>query len=378
MNIIYNCDAITHPLTGIGRYALNLGLTLQSMPEVASIQLFSHRRWLEDLDQTADDNAWLATLRRHMPFKYWALKYYHHQRCHHFKRLTQGMSNHVFHTPNFIAMPFDGPTVATFHDLSFIHHKATQPAYRLKFLDQAIPQTLSQVSRLITPSAFVKNEVAQHYGFPEDRITVTPLGVDPNFQPRSQSDCQNTLKRLGLTYKRFVLAVATQEPRKNLLRLLKAHQLLDRSTRQAHPLVLVGGSGWQDQDIKKAIKKGIESGDVVLTGYVDETTLHHMYASATLLAFPSLYEGFGLPIIEAMASGTPVLTSQSSAMSEVAGGHALLVNPLDTEDIKSQLDKGLNDTAWQASAQAAGLHHSQSFTWLHCGEQTLRCYQSMV
>ncbi len=378
MKIIYNCDAITHPLTGIGRYALNLGLALKNSPEIQSLQLFSHRRWLDDLHHSADDNAWLAAVRRHMPFKYMALKYYHHQRCHHFKRLTQGLENHVFHTPNFIAMPFEGPTVSTFHDLSFVHHKATQPAYRLRFLDQAIPETLNQANRLITPSAFVKNEVAVHYGYPADQITVTPLGVDPSFQPRSESDCQSTLKRLGLTYKRFVLAVATQEPRKNLLRLLKAHQQLDRSTRKAHPLVLVGGSGWQDQDIKKAIKKGVDSGDVVVTGYVDETTLHHLYASATLLALVSLYEGFGLPIIEAMASGTAVITSASSAMSEVAGGHALLVNPLDVKDIQSRLEKGLNDTQWQTSAQSAGIKHSQSFTWQNCADKTRRCYQSLL
>ncbi len=374
MKLIYNTDAITPPLTGIGRYALNLGQALKQHQMIEDIRLFAGNRWLGDFSETLQKNAWLSRLRDHVPFKYLALQAYHHLRCKHFDRLTGDMFDHVFHSPNFILMPFDGVSVATFHDLSFVHFAETQPKYRLKFLDKAIPKTLAQAQHIITPSTYVKNEVANYYGFSSKNITVTPLAADNHFKPRSAKDCELTLKTYGLSYKRFILGVATQEPRKNLLRLLQAYDNLNDRLKKTFPLLLVGGRGWKDSLIQRLINSLEKKGVVKCLGFVNDQQLQQLYASAVLTTLPSLYEGFGLPIIESMASGTPVLSSNHSAMQEVSGGHAILANPEDVDDIQQQLHRALEDDQWRQNATQRGLEHAQSFSWSRCAELTVNAY----
>ena len=383
MKIIYNVDAITEPLTGIGRYALNLGQQLSQMAQteqndVDDIRLFSSNRWVNDLSTAAKSNEWIAKLRQFIPIKYTALKHYHRMRSRHLTKLTEGMNDRVFHSPNFILMPFDGPSVATFHDLSFVHYRDTQPSYRLKFLDKEIPKTLDQAKHIITPSEHVRQEIITHYNYPSERITATPLGVTDQFKPRSQYQCEATLLKSGLSYRQFILSVATNEPRKNLLRLLLAYQSLSCDLKQHYPLVLVGDSGWKNQQVKKLIEQLKQNGEVICTGYVNQTELSHLYASATLTAFPSLYEGFGLPIIESMASATPVLTSKHSAMEEVAAGHAKLVNPEDVDDIKCQLESALNDEQWREKVSQTGVIQAQQLTWNRCALQTIEAYNKSM
>lgn len=380
MKIIYNVDAITEPLTGIGRYALHLGQQLSQMAQtdhkdINDIRFFSSNRWVNDLSTAAKGNQWIAKLRQFVPFKYIALKQYHGMRSRHLATLTEGMNDHLFHSPNFILMPFDGPSVATFHDLSFVHYRETQPSYRLKFLDKEIPKSLAQAQHIITPSEHVRQEIMAHYGYPEKQISATPLGVSTQFKPRTEIECLSTLKAFGLSYRRFILSVATSEPRKNLLRLLKAYQDLPTLLKKQYPLVLVGGDGWKNKTIKEQVSRLKSKNEVVCTGFVSQEQLLQLYASAQLTAFPSLYEGFGLPIIESMASGTPVLTSNHSAMEEVAAGHAKLVNPLDTDNINHQLMAALEDRSWQAKTTTAGLAHAKKFTWQQCASATLKAYQ---
>lgn len=376
MKVILNVDAITHPLTGIGQYALNLGKALQQHPGIDDIKFFSADHWVEKIDVSANDNQWISLARKYVPFKSLALQYYANRRSKNFSKLTQDLNDYVFHSPNFVLMPFEGKSVATFHDLSFVHYRDTQPSYRLKFLDKEIPKTLKQAHALITPTEFVKQEIIEHYGFPAEKIQVTPLGVDSGFKAYDEQTCQLAIQKHGLHYKKFILSVATTEPRKNLTRLLQAYSLLPASLRQAFPLVLVGSKGWLNQDLNKAIQAMVKQGHIISLGYQDTNQLQQLYAAATLTAFPSLYEGFGLPIIESMASGTPVLTSAHSAMEEVAGGHAMLCNPLDIESIGSSLSEALKNPEWQLQANKSGLIHSQKFNWQQCAQLTKATYVS--
>ncbi len=383
MKIIYNADAITEPLTGIGRYALHLGQSLADLMKqqdspIQSLRFFSSNRWLDDLSTATKSNQWISSLRHFVPFKHTALVRYHQMRSQQLKSLTAAMDGHLFHSPNFILMPYDGPSVATFHDLSFVHFRETQPKYRLKFLDQEIPKTLAQAQHIITPSEFVRQEIVTHYGHPASQISVTPLGVSEQFKPRNLEHCEQSLKHFGLSYRRFVLSVATNEPRKNLLRLLNAYQDLPATLKTQYPLVLVGSKGWKNNKVRKIIHQMGRKGEVICTGFVSQKQLHQLYSSAALTAFPSLYEGFGLPIIESMASGTPVLTANHSAMEEVAGGQALLINPEDTASIKWQLESALNDAKWRAKAAQAGIELAQKFTWENCARHTLTAYQSCI
>ena len=375
MKVILNVDAITHPLTGIGHYTLALGTQLQHLSAIDELRFFSADHWVPDLQQAAAGNQWLARLRRWVPFKALALNAYGRRRARRFGQLTQSMADHVLHSPNFILLPHAGPSVATFHDLSFVHHRQTQPAYRLQFLDREIPKTLQQAAALITPTEFIKQEIIDQYGYPAEQIHVTPLGVAAGFAPHDEAVIAPTLAQHQLSHKGYVLAVATAEPRKNLPRLLQAYAQLPADLRAAHPLVLVGAAGWLQQATDQAIKQAMSQGHIQTLGYLKQTELQHLYAGARLLALPSLYEGFGLPIIEAMASGTAVLTSAHSAMQEVAGGHAMLCQPEDPDSIEVGLRAALEDDTWRQDAEQAGLKHSEQYTWQRCADLTSTVYQ---
>ncbi len=374
MKIILNVDAITHPLTGIGQYTLNLGQALQNNQQIDDIKFFSSDHWVKDIDLSANENKWLALARRYVPFKSLAIQYYAKHRAKTFSQLTHNLSDYIFHSPNFVLMPFEGKSVATFHDLSFVHYRETQPAYRLKFLDQEIPKTLQQADALLTPTEFVKQEIINHYGYPAEQIQVTPLGVDNGFQAYTEQQCVNTLHQHGLKFKTYILSVATIEPRKNLSRLLQAYSLLPESLRAFYPLVLVGSNGWLNQKLNSEIKVMVNQGQIISLGFVNTQQLQHLYAAAKLTAFPSLYEGFGLPIIESMASGTPVLTSDNSAMQEVAGGHAMLCDPLDVNSIYEGLFNILENQNWYAQAQTNGSEHANNYSWKRCADYTLTAY----
>lgn len=377
MKVILNVDAITYPITGIGQYALQLAQQLQKNQQIENIKLFSADHWVDDISKTAQENQWLSRLRRWVPFKSLALNLYAKRRANMFVQLTQDMQDHIFHSPNFILMPFAGHSIATFHDLSFVHYRDTQPKYRLQFLDCEIPKSLEQADALITPSEFIKQEIIKHYGYPTENIHVTPLGVATGFKPYTQSETKTTTLKYGLTHKQFILSVATTEPRKNLPRLLAAYTQLPHKLRTLTPLVLVGSKGWLNQDIEKQIKALVNQGQIISLGYVSQIELQHLYAAAKITAFPSLYEGFGLPIIESMASGTPVLTSQNSAMQEVAGGHAMLCDPKDINSIEVGLRGALELQSWLQQASTEGLKHSEKFTWERCAELTIEAYKNM-
>ena len=157
-------------------------------------------------------------------------------------------------------MPFAGRSVATFHDLSFVHYRETQPKYRLQFLDNEIPKTLAQADAIITPTEFIKQEIIDHYDYPAENIHVTPLGVNNGFKPYTANETNKTLNGHGLQHKQFILSVATTEPRKNLIRLLEAYSQLPESLRTAFPLVLVGSKGWLNGDLNRNIKTMVKQG----------------------------------------------------------------------------------------------------------------------
>ncbi|MCF6301004.1 MAG: glycosyltransferase, partial [Proteobacteria bacterium] len=249
MKVIFNVDAITHPITGIGHYALQLGRQLQQHQAVQDCKFYSSCRWITDINNAANSNQGLSFARKYVPFKSLALSVYgkHRDRC--FKRFTSSMQDHVFHSPNFLLMPFSGKSVSTIADLSFIHFPDQHPKSRLKFLEKQLPKTLEQATLLIAISEFVKNEIIDVLSVSPEKIHVTALGVDPKFKIYDHQESLSSLQKHGLHNKAFILSVATTEPRKNLQRLLDAYLLLDHKVRKNHPLVLVGSTGWLNKNL---------------------------------------------------------------------------------------------------------------------------------
>jgi len=375
MRIILNVDASQPPLTGIGHYALQLARGLLRHPDIDHARFFSAYRWLPAPEQAPRANRPLSRVRNHVPFKTLALHLYNFARGQLFLWHARNLDNYVLHTPNCILMPFPGAAVTTIHDLSYIHYPQHHPRERVAFMNRQMPRTLAQAAMIVTDSEFVRRELIDLLGVAAHRIQTVPLGVDKSFRPRSPAESAPILARHGLAGVSYLLVVATLEPRKNLLSLVEAYSRLPTPLRRQHPLVIVGARGWLTGELERRLEPLERGGQVKRLGYVLQEDLPLIYAGAHAFVFPSLYEGFGLPVLEALASGTPTLTSNRSSLPEVAGDAALLVDPENVDTLTAGLERLLTDAEWRAQATERGLRQARQFSWERCVDETVAVYR---
>ena len=288
-----------------------------------------------------------------------------------------GWSDFIYHEPNYVPVSYPGNMVITVHDLSHIRFPEFHPSERVAFMNGRLQSAINRADFIVTDSAFVKNEILDIFPVSEGKVMVTHLGVDEAFHPRSEIETRDTLRQFNLSYRGFVLSVGTLEPRKNLERLLSAYAALPEDIRRDYPLVLAGGGGWNDSDLQRQIQQMERQGQVIRTGYLPRAQILDLYASAAVFAYPSIYEGFGLPVLEGFASGTPVLTSNVTSMPEVSEGAALEVNPLSVDEIRHGLFSLLDDSALRSRHMQLGLERVQAFTWAKCAEQTMAVYKQL-
>lgn len=382
MNVILNVDAITAPLTGIGRYALELARGLRRHADINALRLYSAYRWVDDPEEALRANRTIATLRRSLPFKSAALEAYTQLRAAMFRVHARKMRDWLMHTPNYVLMPFAGPAVTTVHDLSWLNFPETHPLERVRFLDRHLPRTLETASAILVDSHFIADEISARLGMPQAKVHVVPLGVDAAFRPRARAELAPVLAKYSLDGRGYLLAVATQEPRKNLVRLARSYSALPAALRARYPLVIAGASGWHSAELDRVLTPLEASGELRRLGYIAGNELPLLYAGAHAFAFPSLYEGFGLPVLEAMASGVPILTSNVSSLPELVrdanGEFALTINPLDETALRDGLERLLEDSGWRRDAAARGIAHARAFTWARCVDQTVTVYRKVL
>ena len=268
----------------------------------------------------------------------------------------------VFHATNFVAPPtWRAGSVVTVHDLTYLRFPQWVTPAVLRY-QRLVPRALRRGAVVVTPTRAVADEVAAEYSVPDDRLVVTPLGVDPAWSTACPVD-EGFLTRHGLPSE-FVLFTGAREPRKNLATLLEAHRRA-RSAGSVPDLVLVGPAGW-GPDVDAA--EGVH-----VVGWLDGAGLRGLVARARAALLPSHYEGFGLPVLEAMAAGTAVVASDIPAHQEVAGGHARLVAPTDVDGWAEALASvAPPDPAQRAEAKAWAAGH----TWKACAEATVRAYRA--
>jgi alpha-1,3-rhamnosyl/mannosyltransferase len=376
--LILNVDAISAPLTGIGVYTRELARGLSGNRAVAPLKLFSAYRWVDDVEQAFAVNRTIQSVRRVLPFRQFALEGYTKLRAELFRWNARRLRGYVLHAPNFVLMPFDGPSVATVHDISYLRYPQFHPRERVRFLERHLPPTLARADALIVDSHYVRDELVNVLGVDAAKLHVVPLGVDAAYRPRTPDELAPVLARHALAAGGYLLVVATQEPRKNLERLVEAYAQLDADVRERVPLVVVGARGWLDASLARVIEPLERKGQVRRLGFVDDADLPALYAGAFGFAFVSMYEGFGLPLVEAMASGVPVLTSNAASMPEVAGDAALLVDPLDVDAIRAGLARMVDDASWRAGAIARGLEQVKSYTWANTVAATVDVYRAAI
>ncbi|WP_318269755.1 glycosyltransferase family 4 protein [Salinisphaera orenii] len=281
----------------------------------------------------------------------------------------------LFHGTNYDLRGWDGPAVVTFHDLSTHRFPQYHPEARVRVINQAMETAVAKGAHVITPSAKVRSEVLDHFGLPAERVTAVPLGVGEAFSRPSEAALEVVLSRYDLLPNGYILAAGSFEPRKNFGSVLSAYQALSYSVRERYPLVHVGPSGWLNDDLAAVASRLEELGQFRRLGFVEENELPALYAGARGLAFPSHYEGFGLPALEAMACGTPVIGSRGTAVEEVIGEAGLLVDPNDVGDLVSALSRLIEDDELVSHLRDVGSERSREFTWEACALQTAEVYR---
>jgi glycosyltransferase involved in cell wall biosynthesis len=282
----------------------------------------------------------------------------------------------LFHATEHLLPRFSSVrTVFTLHDLIFLFHPETHKPLNRWFLTLMMPRFLRAADAVIAVSECTKRDAVRFYGIPEEKITVIYEGVNPRFRPASPETIAAVRARYGLP-EHFILYVGTIEPRKNLTALLEAfHHLL--ATHDLR-LVIVGKKGWLYEGFFRRLRElGLED-RVIFTGYVPDEDLPAIYSAADLFVFPSLYEGFGLPVLEAMACGTPVICSNTSSLPEVAGDAALLVDPTDVRALAGAMERALTDEHLRSELMAKGLERARWFTWEKAAAKTLEVYRGVL
>lgn len=289
----------------------------------------------------------------------------------------------VAHFTNFTSFPIRGAkTVLTVHDLAFLRFPRTIELKSYITLKACLRFSLDIADRIIVPSFSTKKDIVDFYKYPEKKIVVIPLGVNHHiYRPIADIHSLNAFKQkhsLG----RYILFLGTLEPRKNAARLLDAYSILckKKGVEQAPDLIFGGRRGWKNKafDVKyKILDKPIRN-KIRFLGYLPQEELPFLYSGADVFVFPSLWEGFGLPPIEAMACGTPVVTSNVSSLPEVVGNAAILVDPNSALEIADAIYQILIDEHLALSLRSAGLTQAAKFTWSNTALQTYKVYESTV
>jgi glycosyltransferase involved in cell wall biosynthesis len=238
-----------------------------------------------------------------------------------------------------------------------------------------IPWSARRSAAVITGSQFSRQDLIATYGLDPAKVHVTPYAPDPSFRPLQPDELTTRLARFGLQAG-YLLCVGNLQPRKNVRRLIEAYAGLPSDVRP--PLVIVGQESWRYDEIYASIQTHRLADEVHFTGFVQPDELVALYGGAAVFVYPSLYEGFGLPVIEAMACGVPTVTSNRTSMPEVAGQAAVLVNPDLVEDIRAGIERVLRDETLYQTLANEGPRRAAQFSWGRCAEATVKCYMQAL
>lgn len=285
----------------------------------------------------------------------------------------------VFHSLNAAVLPQrKGRRIVTVHDLTCLHFPQFHPWTRRALFRLGIRRAARLADAIIVPSSATKSDLAARFPAAEPKIRVIAEAHGEQFLPLSPTATMGVIGRYGLPYRDYLLFVGNIEPRKNLLAVVEAYNRLRRRTRSAPCLAIAGGEGWKNRPIHHAAAASPFAGDIRFLGRVTDGELPALMNGALALVYPSLYEGFGLPPLEAMACGTPVITSNRSSLPEVVGDAALLVDPGDTAELADAMARIVDEEPLREDLRERGLKQAQGFSWHETARMTVQVYESVL
>ncbi|MET3761221.1 glycosyltransferase family 1 protein [Sphingomonas sp. UYEF23] len=362
MRIGITVDSLSTNLTGIGRYTWELGQGLAARPEITELSYFLGDHWHSD---PAGLISGKARRRSRLPriLRRW--------------RAKQQFDGRLIHGTNYFLPPLAESGIITVHDLSIYLHPGTHPIERIRDFEKHFESSLARATHVITDSEATRRDLIDHLSYPAEKVSTVHLGVSDRFTARSSDEIRATLLRLfGKPVGDYVLSVATFEPRKRIESAIAAHAVFCDRTGRDIPLVLVGAKGWANARLHTLIEAEQRHGRLLMLGFVSEEDLPALYAGARLFLYPSVYEGFGLPPIEAMACGVPTIVSDRSCLPEVTQGAAMMIDPDDIDALSWAIERGLDDDIWRNDAICAGTKLGAHYTWARCVGKTVDIYQA--
>jgi glycosyltransferase involved in cell wall biosynthesis len=369
MAIYIDVSSAVHSKAGIGRYAGSLAQALVAM-EPDRFRLF-YNRVKESRPPSGLEAVPKRTIRA--GYKPWRMAVWMGQLARlGFNRLVPGAE--LFHATEHLLPPLRNvATVLTVHDMIFRLFREHQKPLNYWYLNATMPIYCDRADALITVSESSKRDIVSYYGLDPDKITVIYEAASPEFRPADKDALAAVRRKYGLP-ESYAIHVGTIEPRKNLTRLVEALQLL-REDGVVVPLVVVGSRGWLYDGLFRRVEELDAGQEVLFPGYVPTVDLPAVYGAARLAVVPSVYEGFGLPVLEAMACGIPVVSSGVSSLPEVGGEAACYFDPLDVDEMAAVIRRVWTDADLQVEMRARGLVQAAKFSWERAAQETMTVYE---
>ncbi|MGD8792059.1 MAG: glycosyltransferase family 1 protein [Anaerolineae bacterium] len=372
MTIYIDVSSAVHAKAGIGRYAGSLARALVARGSGRFALFYNRTRGV----QLPEGLASLPARTVPAGYKPWRMAVWLGQLASiSFRRLVPGAE--LFHATEHLLPPLgDLPTVLTVHDMIFKLFPEHQKPLNYWYLNATMPLYCRRAGAIITVSEASKRDIVEQYGLPPDKVTVIYEAAAPEFRPSPPDLLDEARRRYGLPAE-YLIHVSTIEPRKNLTRLVEALQRL-RDGGLAVPLVVVGGKGWLYDDFFRRLETLEIRDSVIFPGYVPGPDLPLLYGAARAAVMSSVYEGFGLPVLEAMACGTPVVSSETSALPELGGEAARYFDPHDVEAMAEAIRAIWIDDGLRAEMRRRGIKQAARFSWQRAASETMAVYRSLL